>query len=127
MISSNDNIDFSGFDTIVVPAHPKGFSAVFLKEHRWPNLKIDKKRLSEVKFIVVYQTKPVSAITHYAEIARFEPLERAGRFDVFFKGAPTEVGPVPFTISDNCAVQGPRYTMLKLVRCATHLAQAFPI
>lgn len=114
------------FDTIVVPARPKGFSEVFLAEKRWPNLKIDKRRRCNVKFIAVYQTGPVSAITHYAEIARFEPLQRIGRYDVFLKGDPIEINPVRYTDADICAVQGPRYTMLKLVLTASHLARAFP-
>lgn len=116
----------SDFDTIVVPAHPKGFREVFLTEGRWPNLKMDKMRRSNVRFIAVYQTGPVSAITHYAEIARFEPLSRTGRFDVFLKGNPIEINAVRYTDADIWAVQGPRYTMLELVLNASHLARAFP-
>lgn len=114
------------FDTIVVPAHPKGFGEVFLAEKRWPNLKIDKRKLMTVKFIAVYQTGPVSAITHYAEIARFEALQRVGRYDVILKGEPIEINHVRYTNSDICAVQGPRYTNLELVLTARHLARAFP-
>jgi len=113
-------------DTIVIPAHPKGFNDVFIAENRWPNLKIDQKRHHEVKFIAVYQTKPVSAITHYAEIDRFEPLQKHGRFNVFLKANPCLIGPIPFTEADTCAVQGPRYTYLKLILDAKHLDHAFP-
>jgi hypothetical protein len=113
-------------DTIVVPAHPKGFGEVFVKERRWPNVKIDRRRTESVKYVAVYQTGPVSAITHYAEIGSFKPLQQTGRFDLFLKGAPIAIGPVPFTAEDVCAVQGPRYTNLKLVLSASHLARAFP-
>lgn len=113
-------------DTIVIPAHPKGFNEVFLAEGRWPNLKIDKKRHSDVKFIAVYQTKPVSAITHYAEIDKFEPMQKNGRFNVLLKNDISSVGPIEFTDADICAVQGPRYTYLKLILDAKHLDQAFP-
>jgi hypothetical protein len=115
-----------GLDTIVVPAHPKGFGDVFVKERRWPNVKIDRRRIDNVKYIAVYQTGPVSAITHYAEIASFKPLKQTGRFDVFLKDGPIEVGPIRYTPADVCAVQGPRYTKLTLVLSASHLARAFP-
>lgn len=113
-------------DTIVIPAHPKGFNDVFIAEYRWPNLKIDKKKHQQVRYIAVYQTKPISAITHYAEIESFEPLERHGRYDVLLRGKPVCVGPIPFTHADTCAIQGPRYTSLSLILKAERLDQAFP-
>lgn len=125
MNEGNSDVAHS-FDTIVVPAHPTGFNEVYLGEKRWPNLKVDRKRLKGLKYIAVYQTKPVSAITHYAKIDRFEPLERVGRYNVFFSEAPTEIKPIKFTTADVCAVQGPRYTTLELVLKAMHLSRAFP-
>lgn len=113
-------------DTIVVPARPKGFGEVFIGENKWPNLKIDKNKLLHVKYIAVYQTGPVSAITHYAEIESFQPLPRVGRYDVFLRGRATEIRHVPFTDADVCAIQGPRYTSLELMLSARHLARAFP-
>jgi hypothetical protein len=113
-------------NTIVVPAHPKGFGEVFVKEHRWPNVKIDRRRIESIKYIAVYQTGPVSAITHYAEIASFKSLKQTGRFDLFLKGEPIAIGPIPFTAEDVCAVQGPRYTKLHLILSARHLRRAFP-
>lgn len=123
-LQENNLVDLN---TIVVPSHPKGFDEVFLKQRRWPNLKIDKDRKEHVKFIAVYQTRPVSAITHYAEIERFEPLPRVGRYNVFFKGNPIEIRPVPFTSADICAVQGPRYTTLINIQNAKNLTGAFHI
>lgn len=114
------------FDTIVVPAHPNGFDEVFVGRAMWPNLKIDKRRLSDVQFIAVYQTKPVSAITHYAKIKQFKPLERVGRYDVTFAGHPIPINPVKFTPADICALQGPRYTRLELLLKASSLSRAFP-
>jgi hypothetical protein len=113
------------FDTIVVPSHPKGFGEVFLGENRWPNLKVDRKRLLKLTYIAVYQTRPVSAITHYAKIENYEPLDRAGRYNIFFSENPIEIEPVKFTSADICAVQGPRYTTLSLILQAKSISRAF--
>jgi hypothetical protein len=119
-------MDNTPLDTIVIPAHPQGFNDVFVAENRWPNLKIDQKKLQQVRYIAVYQTKPVSAITHYAEIESFESLARQGRYDVRLRGKPVCVGPIPFTDADTCAIQGPRYTSLSLILKARRLDHAFP-
>ena len=117
---------FTESDTIVVPAHPRGFHDVFLEERRWPNLKIDKRRLDSLKYIAVYQTGPVSAITHYGRIKSFKSGEKNGRYDVHLSGAPKELRHVPYTIADICALQGPRYTSLNRIQAADHLSSAFP-
>ena len=126
MNSDKGKSDLSDLDSIVVPGHPDGCKEVFINQRRWPNLKIDRRRLGSVKYIAIYQTAPVSAITHYAEILRFEPLERVGRYDVIFKGKPVEIRHVKHTNADTWAVQGPRYTALNLLLAASHLARAFP-
>ena len=125
MSGNNEMSEMQDLDTIVVPAHPKGFNQVFLGEKRWPNLKMDKIRRPNVKFVAVYQTSPVSAITHYAEIERLEDIQKHGRYDVWFKGSPVEIRHVPFTKTDICAVQGPRYTMLERLLNAASLNDAF--
>lgn len=114
------------FDTIVVPAHNKGFNDVFIGEAKWPNLKIDKIKKDRVRYIAVYQTKPTSAITHYAEVSKFVPLEKNGRYDVLLKKNAVKIEAVPFTHEDVCAIQGPRYTTLKRILAAKHLDSAFP-
>lgn len=126
MTSSQTNDHFEDFDTVVVPAHSTGFNEVYLGQKRWPNLKVDRRRLPNLKYVAVYQTSPVSAITHYAKIDRFEALDRIGRYTVFFSEKPTQIDPIKFTHSDICAVQGPRYTTIELVLSAKSLSRAFP-
>ena len=126
MSNENPTDHLRDLDTLVVPAHPKGFREVFLEKRKWQNVKIDKRRMFSLKFIAVYQTAPVSAITHYAEIERLEPTQRVGRFDALLRGEPIEISPVRYTNADICAVQGPRYTRLELLLAASHLTRAFP-
>ena len=126
-MAAEANLDKQDFhhDTILIPAHPKGFSEVFLGEKRWPSLRIDAKKAGDIKFLAVYQTRPISAITHYVEIKSFEPLSRKGRYSVEFKGDPIEIRPVKFTESDTCAIQGPRYANLRSILNAKRLDEAF--
>ena len=112
-------------DTVVVPSHPKGFRDVFIETRCWLNLKIDKRRLSSIKYIAVYQTSPVSAITHYGRIEAFKPANQIGRYNVYLLGSPIEIRHVPYTLADVCALQGPRYTSLDRIQSAEHLAGAF--
>ena len=60
--------DISRFDTIVVPANKDGFEEVFLGENRWYSVRISNERIPYIKYIAAYQTSPISAITHYAEV-----------------------------------------------------------
>ena len=121
--SSADNIEF---DTLVVPAHPKGFEEVYLEKRMWPNVKVDRKKIEQLQYLAVYQTRPISAITHFATVGKFELLEKKGRYNLFFNEEPTEISHVKFTKFDLCAVQGPRYTTLKRLLAAQSISHAFP-
>lgn len=114
------------YNTIVVPAHSKGFQDVFCGALMWPNLKVDKNKIANLKYIAIYQTSPISAITHYGEVKEYVALERVGRFNIFIKSQPIEIEHVKLTPQDVCAVQGPRYTTLELILSAKQLSRAFP-
>lgn len=93
-------------DTIVVPARKEGFEKVFLGENRWYAIRITEKRLGQLKYIAAYQSKPISAVTHIAEIDRIEPYKGTGKYMVVFKGPSQAIGPVPIRRGKN-APQGP--------------------
>jgi hypothetical protein len=98
-------------DTIIVPAQREGFERVFLGENAWWAIRVAEKHRPNLKWIASYQTLPVAAVTHLAEIDHFEPYGDTGKWKVVFKAqaAPLE-RPIPFGEAPSGAMQGPRYT-----------------
>ena len=98
-------------DTIIVPAQREGFDEVFLGQNAWWAIRIAEKHRAGLKWIAAYQSAPVSAITHIAEIERLEPYGDAGKFKVVFKGPATKLKkPIPLAGAPPGSMQGPRYT-----------------
>ena len=84
------------FDTIVIPAHDEGFRNVFLAEHRWlPVLPIQREIMQGLRYIAVYRTDPVSAITHFARIKAIKPLANSKKLEISFE-APQKIGPLRY-------------------------------
>jgi len=97
-------------DTIIVPAQRDGFQQVFLGQNAWWAIRISEKYRPHLKWIAGYQTAPVSAVTHLAEIERLEPFGDKGKWRVIFKGRAEPLGkPIPFGDATSGAMQGPRY------------------
>jgi hypothetical protein len=105
-------------DTIIVPAQKEGFDSVFLGENAWYALRISGGMLPKIKFIAAYQSQPISAITHFAPVARIEPYGEGGKYKVVFSEPAQPIGPIPFGNAPTGAMQGPRYTSLKRLRAA---------
>jgi len=103
---------------VVVPAQDDGFKAVFLGKHRWRAIRISGGKKEQIRYIAAYQTKPVSAVTHYAPVEKIEPYGEGGKFQLIFSGAPVEIGPIPFGDAPAGLMQGPRYTTLGKLRTA---------
>ena len=105
---------------VVVPAQEEGFKAVFLGEHRWRSIRIAGGKLQQIRYIAAYQTKPISAVTHYAPVAEIEPYGEGGKYQLIFSGPPVEITPIPFADASPGFMQGPRYTTLgKLLEAKT--------
>jgi hypothetical protein len=105
------------FDTIVCPARQDGFEKAFLGQRAWWAIRIGEQNLPKIKFIAMYQSQPISAITHYGEVDRIEPYtgedEAAGKYKLFLKGEPV-VLPNPVKLGKNVHLkpQGPKYAKL---------------
>jgi hypothetical protein len=98
-------------DTIIVSAQPDNFQEVFLGQNAWWAIRVAEKYWPSLKWIAAYQSHPVGALTHLAEIDHFEPYGDAGKLKVVFKApaAPLE-RPIPRGDAPPGALFGSRYT-----------------
>jgi hypothetical protein len=109
-------------DTIVVPAQQEEFQGTFLGKDVWHAIRISGGMLQKIKYIAAYQTQPVSAITHYAPVARIEPYGDTGKYQLVFSEPAKEIGPIPLGKMPSGAMQGPRYTTLAKLQSAKTVA-----
>ncbi len=113
------NIDVD-YDTVVVPAHKDGFIETFLGEECWYYVKINKKHIPKLKYISIYVGKPISAISHYAEIDSFEFNKLEKKYVVHFKSNPKELEKiVPLGKAKPSSVRSPKYTTLEKLKSAS--------
>ncbi len=110
---------------IVVPAQEEGFREVFLGEQRWRAIRISGGKLQKIRYIAAYQTKPISAVTHYAPVATIEPYGEGEKYQLVFSGPALEIGPIPFADAPLGLMQGPRYTTLGKLRNAKKVTELF--
>jgi hypothetical protein len=112
-------------DTIVVPAQEEGFERVFLGENCWHAIRIAGGMLDKIKYIAAYQSRPVSAITHYAPVDRIEPYGDSGKYKVVFSEPAKRIEPIPFGDAPSGAMQGPRYTSFEKLKLAKTVSDIF--
>lgn len=113
-------------DTIVVPAKAEGFEEEFLANHCWYAIRINAVMIDRIKYIAAYQVAPVSAITHYAEVASIEKWEDTNKYILKFKSFPIELKKIPLDKDiKGMAPQAPRYTSLKRLLKAKKLSEVF--
>jgi hypothetical protein len=68
---------------VVVPAQEDGFRDVFIGQNCWYAIRISGGMLQKIKYIAAYQSKPTSAVTHYAPVATIEV--KRGNIALFFQ------------------------------------------
>lgn len=117
-------------NTIIVPSKPDGLN-YFLSNSYWENIRLGDKKISELKYIALYQSAPVCSITHYGVIEKIEKYEvysyrGSTKYRIYFK-----------LISDNLniklddasnrklIIQSPRYVEIKALLKATTLSELF--
>jgi hypothetical protein len=109
-------------DSIVVPARDDGFQEVFLGENRWHAVRIHGSMRPQIKYIAVYRTAPVSAITHIAPVKSIEPWKDTAKYVLNFAEPAKEIGPIPMAKPGRVATfQSLRYTNRKALESAKTL------
>jgi len=113
-------------DTIVCPAQEEGFNDVFLKEHRWFQIRIHPKRIPKIKYLAMYETAPVSAIRYVGSVKEIKPYKNTGKYEVVLDGPPTKIKPIKLSKEyPNLAPQASKYTIKKLIDQASKLEDIF--
>jgi hypothetical protein len=112
-------------DVIVVPAQEEGFRDVFLGENCWYAVRIGGGKLKEIKYIAAYQSNPISAVTHLAEVESIEPYGDGRKYKINFKGSAKKISEIPFANAPKGTMQGPTYTTLEKIKSATTLIELF--
>lgn len=124
--TQNNKLAASEIDTVVVPANLQGFKEEFVGNNQWFAIRISSSMLDKIKYIAAYQTAPISAITHYAEVASIEKWENTNKYILHFKGAAKKINPIKLeTKKKGSAPQAPRYTSFDKLIKAKNLSQVF--
>lgn len=122
--NKNDNQNLHKKDTIIVPAQEDGFKEVFLGENSWYALRIAAGRLTDIKYIAAYQTAPISAVTHYAEIQSIEPYGDGKKYKLNFKDKAKEIEHIKLNNSRS-APQSSVYTSFEKLQNAKNISDLF--
>ena len=114
-------------DTVVIAARDRGFTNVFLEQDCWHAIRISAAMIERLKYIAAYQTAPVSAITHYAEIASIKKYEDTNKYIVFFKEKAKAIKPIKLDMENfsGAPMQGPRYASFEKMIGSKSLSEVF--
>ncbi|MEX2336208.1 MAG: hypothetical protein WD555_02940 [Fulvivirga sp.] len=124
--SKSTNLRPEELNTVVVAAREEGFEKEFLNNNRWFAIRINASMLDKIKYIAAYQVAPVSAITHYAEVASIEKWEDTNKYVLYFKDSPKTITPISLDKDKKgLAPQAPRYTAIDKILKAKKLSHVF--
>ena len=113
-------------DTIVCAAREEGFNEVFLTENRWFAITINPIRIPKIKYIAMYEVKPISAIRYVGKVKEIKPYKNSGKYEVILEGPATKIKPIKLSSENpNLAPQAPRYTIKTLIDKASKLEDIF--
>ena len=114
------------YDTLVVPATHDGFQKVFLGENSWYAVRLAGGSIPKIKYIAAYQTAPISAITHIAEVESIELYGDAGKYKLNFRAPASPISKVIWNGKKGSQVQSIRYTRRDRLLSAKNVDDLLP-
>ena len=82
--------------------------------------------IPRIKYIAAYQSAPVSAITHIAQVHKIGQWKDTNKYILYFENPAKPIGPINHVQKGTVkAPQAPRYTNLKRLEQAKTLDDAF--
>jgi hypothetical protein len=110
------------FDLLICPAREDGFQRTVLRENRWYAIRIDPKKIPQIRRVAFYRTRPLSAITHWATIASIKPYKSTRKYVVNFKGKARKLSHPVRLGNRRVGPQGPFFSRVKVLKAARTLA-----
>jgi len=102
------------YDTVIFSSKGRGFEETFLGEKEsscWYPCRVSEEREGKLKYIAIYRGAPVSAITHYAKIKKFEFDSVRNCKVCYFEGKPIALpNKIELGSKDGCFFVGSKYT-----------------
>jgi len=112
---------------MICPAREWGVKKVFLKQHRWYAVEMASDKVSKIKYLALYEKKPVKAVRYIGEIKEIRPYKDSGKFEILLKGEPLKINPIKRSKENpKLAPQSRQYTNRKLMVNAEWLEDIFP-
>lgn len=112
-------------DTIVVPAQEEGFQRTFIGKNCWHAIRISGGKRKDIKYIAAYQSAPISAVTHFAEVDSIEPYGDGGKYKLNFVAPAKPIKPIEMGDAKTGTMQNARYTSYKKLMSAKKLMDLF--
>jgi hypothetical protein len=114
------------FDTLLVPARPKNWARVGLGLNEWHWVRVSPTKMSKIKHLVAYQTSPVQAVTHVADVDQSQIETNAnGKSRLPFIGKARRISPIPLGDAPKGFLQMHRYCKLADLLKAISLVELF--
>lgn len=114
-------------DSVIVSSGEESFQKLFLDQNKWGPIKFSEERIDQIKYLFLYQRKPISCVTHYAKVQKIVPDENTkGKFTVLFAGEAIELEK-EITLGNNPskAPQNPRYIKYDIAMKAKNTDELF--
>ncbi len=101
------------YDMAIYPGFLDGFQEEFINNKRWFPVRIQKDRISKIKYIAIYIGRPISAITHYAIVDKYIPCENnPNKYTILLKDIHKLNKSIKLGNISPVATRSPKYTTI---------------